>query len=404
MKMEKVLIIGGGFAGINVAKKLMNTEYEVILLDKNNHHVFQPLLYQVASAALSPGDIAVPIREIVSQGKNINVYMEEVVGIDKTEKTVKCDSGRSYLYDYLIIATGSTPYYFGKEDWEKNAPGLKSLEDALNIRNRVLKSFENCELNNEQRLNFIIIGAGPTGVELAGAFAEIAYETLTNDFRNFNPNIAKIYLIEGGPEVLPSYSGKLSKKAKKYLEQLGVEVLTDNFVKEINDDYILLNDKKIYSDNIIWAAGNRASKLCEKLDVELDKMGRVIVKEDLSILDYPEIFVLGDAAHFKNHKNEILPGLAPVATQQGKHIAKQLLKRKRMRFNYLDKGSMATIGKYKAIMQWKHFKSAGIFAWLSWCFIHVLFLINFRNKLMVFMQWSWSFFFNKRGVRLITRD
>ncbi len=401
MKKERVVIIGGGFAGINLAKGLIDSRFDVLILDKKNHHVFQPLLYQVASAALSPADIAVPIREIVSHGKNINVYMEEVISIDKKQKTVQCKSGDDYYYDYLVLCPGSKPFYFGKNEWEENTTGLKTIEDALNIRNRVLKSFEKCELTKDKRLNFVIVGGGPTGVELAGAFAEIAYEILINDFRNFNPSLAKIYLIEGSNEILPTYSGTLSKKAKEYLEALGVEVLTGELVTDIKKDSIIIGDKIIESENIIWAAGNRSSSLCDKLAVDQDKMGRVLINKDLSIPKYPEVFVLGDAANFKDKNEDTLPALAPVATQQGKHLAKQLKNGKRDDFKYFDKGSMATIGKFKAVIKWKGLKSAGAFAWISWCFVHILFLINFRSKISVFLQWAWAFIFNKRGVRII---
>ncbi|WP_412471744.1 NAD(P)/FAD-dependent oxidoreductase [Halobacteriovorax sp. RT-1-4] len=405
MKKIKVVIIGAGFAGIALAKGLANKDYfEVVILDKKNHHLFHPLLYQVASASLSPGDISMPIREILSHAKNIKVHMQEVVSIDKDLKVIECKSGDEYQYDYLAVATGSKPFYFGNDDWEKSAPGLKTLTDALSIRDRVLNSFEKEEIKlnqEEKKLNIVIIGGGLTGVELAGAFAEVAYKTLVNEYHDFDPKLTKIYLIEGGQHILSSYSHPTSEKAKNYLEKLGVIVLTDEVVEEIGDDYIKTKSQKIESKNIIWAAGNRATKLISKLGVEQDRMGRAIVEKDLSLKDFPEIFILGDAANFQSLDGSPLPSLAPVAAQQGKHLAKQLLKNKRFAFKYLDKGSMATVGKYKAVLEWKGVKLAGPIAWLAWSLVHIFFLINFRNKVMVFMQWAWSLLSNKRRIRII---
>lgn len=400
--MEKIIIIGGGFAGIAAAKALANSRFEVLLLDKNNHHIFQPLLYQVASAALSPGDIAVPIREIISHAKNTKVYMEEVSDIDKEAKLISCISGNDYEYDYLIMAPGSTPFYFGNEEWPKLARGLKSLSDAVKIRNDILKTFERHEVTQDTSLNFVIIGGGPTGVELAGAFAEIANDILKDDFRNFDSSRANIILVEGGPKILGNYGGDLPDKAQSYLEKLGVTMYLGKRVDEIFSDRVVVNGETIYSDNIIWAAGNKASALCNCLNVEQDQMGRVFVNEDLSLDQHPEVFILGDAANFKNGiTGTSLPSLAPVASQQGRFIAKNLIQNKRTSFQYLDKGSMATIGKYRAIMEWKGIRIGGLIAWLAWCFVHVLFLINFRNKVFVFFQWAYSFIFNKRGVRII---
>lgn len=404
MKIEKqkVIIVGGGFAGIAAAKSLFNTHFDVTLIDKKNHHVFQPLLYQIASAALSPGDISVPLREVVGNTKNIRVLLDEVTEVDKEKKIIKCKSKDSHNYDYLILAPGSKPFYFGNDSWEKMAPGLKTLEDALSIRNKVLKSFEECERNNCDELNFVIIGAGPTGVELAGAFAEISYNILIKEFKNFDSSKAKIYLIEGGNEVLPAYSGYLSKKAKKYIEDLGVIILTGERVSEISNEYVKVGDKTIKSKNIIWAAGNKASPLLDKLNVEQDHMGRAIVNPDLSLKNYPSIYILGDSANAKDSSGNPLPALAPVASQQGRHVAKQLIRGKSLPFKYLDKGTMATIGNFKAVMDFRGIKIAGLFAWMSWCFVHILFLINFRNRVLVFIQWALAFFFKKKGVRIIT--
>lgn len=401
-KNQKVIIVGGGFAGIAAVKSLANTHFDVLLIDKKNHHVFQPLLYQVASAALSPGDISVPLREVAGRSKNIKVLLDKVTHIDKEQKSITCESGETHKFDYLILAPGSKPFYFGNNTWSKIAPGLKTLEDAINIRNKVLKSFEECERNNSDQLNFVIIGAGPTGVELAGAFAEIAYDILLKEFKSFDAKKAKIYLIEGGEDVLPAYSGYLSKKAKQYIERLGVIVLTNNRVTEITDDHIKINDKIIKTNNVIWAAGNKASPLLDSLKTEKDSMGRIYVNPDLSIMDNPSIYVLGDSAHFTASNGKALPALAPVATQQGRHVARQLKKGKSLPFNYLDKGTMATIGNFKAVMDFRGIRIAGVLAWLSWCFVHILFLINFRNKILVFMQWVLAFFLRKKGVRIIT--
>jgi len=399
---KKVVIVGGGFGGIAAAKSLANTDYEVTLIDKKNHHLFQPLLYQVASAALSPADISAPIREILSEAKNITVLLDEVVEIDKLNKLIFTSSHVSHSFDYLILAPGARPFYFGNDSWEDLAPGLKTIEDALTIRNKMLQSFEESERRNSKELNFVIIGAGPTGVELAGAFAEIAYDILSKEFKNFDPSRARIYLIEGGEDVLPAYKGILSEKAKSYLEQLGVIVLTNSRVKNIEKNKVITDSEEIISQNIIWAAGNKASPLLEKLNVKQDRMGRVEVNSDLSIPLFPSIYVLGDSAHVKDSSGNALPSLAPVASQQGRHVAKQILKEESIPFKYIDKGSMATIGKYKAVVDFHGLKLGGLLAWLCWGLIHVLFLIDFRNRLMVFIQWCFAFFFRRKGVRIIT--
>jgi NADH dehydrogenase len=401
---KKVIIVGGGFAGIAAAKSLAGSQIEVKLIDKKNHHVFQPLLYQVASAALSPGDISVPLREVVGKNKNIQVLLDEVISIDKENKVIHCKNEVIHQYDYLILSPGSKPFYFGNNTWEEFAPGLKTIEDALTIRNRVLKSFEECEKNNGDELNFVIIGAGPTGVELAGAFAEIAYDILIKEFKSFDSSKANIYLLEGGKEVLPAYSGKLSQKAKKYIEQLGVKVYTGKRVNEVTDEYVKVGDEKIKTKNIIWAAGNIASPLVKSLNVDQDNMGRVIVNPDLSVKGHPEIYVLGDSANVKAKDGKPLPALAPVASQQGRHVAKQILKQKSLEFHYLDKGTMATIGNFKAVMDFRGIKISGALAWFCWSFVHILFLINFRNRLMVFTQWAFAFLFKKKGVRIITES
>lgn len=399
---KRVIIIGGGFAGISAAKGLKNSDFDVLLIDKKNHHLFQPLLYQVASAALSPGDISVPLREVIGKYKNIKILLDEVISIDKKKKQIICQSNQIHSYDYLILAPGSRPNYFGNSEWRGFAPGLKTLEDAVHIRNKLLKSFEDCENQKKDSLNIVIIGAGPTGVELAGAFAEIAYDIMLKEFKNFDSKKAKIYLLEGGPDVLPSYKGYLSKKAKQYIEDLGVIVLNDHRVEDISSNIVRAGNLEIESQNIIWAAGNKASNLMNMLDSKQDRMGRVIVESNLSLKDHPEVFIIGDSAHVKGANHSPLPPLAPVASQQGRHVAKQLKMNKSISFKYFDKGNMATIGNFKAVMEFKNLKIAGFCAWISWCFIHIFFLIDFRNRALVFMQWVFSFIFRSKGVRIIT--
>lgn len=403
---KKVVIIGGGFGGLAAAKKLANTNIDVLIIDKANHHLFQPLLYQVASAALSPGDIATPIREVVSYAKNIKVIQAEVSTIDKVKKNIVTTDDDCIQFDHLVIAIGVKPNYYNHPEWEALAPGLKSLDDALTIRNQVLSSFEKAEkeqnaINKQKLMNFVVVGGGPTGVELAGAFAEISKQTLVNDFRNINSTNAQIFLIEGGSHILASYDKKLSQKAEDYLKRLGVIILKGNHVKEITKDYICIGEKQIETENIIWAAGNKAPSILKQLDGEVDSMGRVIVNEFLLMENSKDIYVIGDAAHFKSEGGAILPGLAPVATQQGNFVGNHILGKSKNTFKYFDKGSMATIGRFKAIMELGQFKTSGLFAWLSWCFVHVFLLIDFRNKIVVFTQWAIAFFFFKRGVRII---
>lgn len=403
------IIIGGGFGGLNVAMKLGKSKCEALVIDRTNHHLFQPLLYQVATAGLSPSDIATPIREILKKYPTVSVIMDEVISIDKESQIVSTQSGKKLQFDYLVVATGAKPSYFGNDDWEQYAPGLKDLSDALYIREHILKSFEESEKETDQDkidalTTFIVVGAGPTGVEMAGAIAEIANKTLTKNFSRIDPKRSKIYLIEGADRVLSSFSPSLSERAKKDLEKIGVKVILGSVVKEVNTEGVKLEDKFIPAKNIIWAAGNKASPLLKELESELDKMGRAVVEDDCSLKDYPNIFVIGDAAAFKTEKST-LPGLAPVAAQQGKYVAeiisKKIPKGKRHKFKYMDKGTMATIGKSKAVMQVGGLEFTGLFAWLSWCFVHLLFLVKFRNRLFVFWDWVYSYFTGQRGSRLI---
>ena len=413
MAQTKVLILGGGFGGLNAAKALGNAKLDVWLIDKTNHHLFQPLLYQVASAALSPGDIAVPIREILSAYENITVIMGEVTKIDKENNLVVLRNGDHIGFEYLIVALGARHSYFGHDEWEKFAPGLKTLNDALQIRERILISFEKaerCDSISEAKkyLNFVIIGGGPTGVEMAGAIAEIAYETMLKNFRRIDVTKTKIYLIEGSPHILPVYPERLSEKAKMYLERYGVNVITGKRVTNVTSEGVMVENTFINAQNILWAAGNQASPLLQTLDIPLDRQGRAIVEADLTIPDHPNIFVIGDSACAMDKKGKPLPGLAPVAVQQGRYVAMLLRKRmpkiERPPFRYLDKGTMATIGKTKAIGTFGKIQFSGFIAWLAWCFVHILYLIGFRNRFTVLLQWLFSYFTSRRGARLIYRS
>ena len=403
---QKVIIIGGGFAGISAAKGLGSTNFDVLVIDKSNHHLFQPLLYQVASAALSPGDIATPIREILSNYKNIEVIQSTVHLINKEKKYLEVENNQRYYFDYLVVAVGSKPQYYQNPQWREFAPGLKTLNDALKIRNQVLSSFEKAEKldsshDREPLLNFVVIGGGPTGVELAGAFAEIAKKTLINDFRRIKSADAKVYLIEGSERILSSFHASLSKDAEKYLLDLGVIILKGNNVEQIDRKGIIVSGEKIVTNNIVWAAGNRVTSLLKQLGKGQDQMGRVKVDKYLSISHLRNIFVLGDAAYFEGENEIPLPSLAPVASQQGKYIAKLIRGKTQKSFRYFDKGSMATIGRTKAIAEFNGIRIKGLIAWFAWCFIHILFLINFRNRFKVFIQWALAFFFFKKGVRII---
>ncbi len=413
MAYARVVIIGGGFGGINAAKKLGGKKFDVWLVDQTNHHLFQPLLYQVASAALSPGDIAIPIREILSPYENITVMMGKVEKIDKQKRLITLGNGDQLAYDYLIVAAGARHSYFGKDEWEKFAPGLKTLSDALKIRERILISFEKAERSDsiseaKKYLNFVIIGGGPTGVELAGSIAEIAYETMLKNFRRIDTKKTKIYLVEGSSHILPVYPSKLSDKAQMYLERFGVKVITGKKVSNVTEEGVYIEDLFVEAKNVIWAAGNQASPLLKTLNVPLDRQGRVIVDTDLSIPDHPEVFVIGDAAMASDPKGAAYPALAPVAVQQGRYVAdlliKGLTKTARPRFRYFDKGSMATIGKTKAIGMFGKVQFYGFIAWLAWCFVHILYLIGFRNRLIVITQWLFSYYSSQRGARLINRS
>lgn len=408
---KRVVIVGGGFGGLNAAKVLQKVPHlHVTLIDKTNHHLFQPLLYQVATAALSPGDIAMPIREIF-RGKNIEVLMGTVVSIDKENRSILLENQQSLAFDYLILAPGARHAYFGQDQWEAYAPGLKTLSDALHIRERVLTSFELAERNEqtftEDLMSFVVIGGGPTGVEMAGAIAEIAHQSLKKNFKHIDPSHTKIYLIEGGKQLLAPYPEYLAKKAQIALENMGVTVMLNTRVIDIQNEIVLLNEGNIKARNIIWAAGNQASPLLQTLQMPLDKQGRVIVKSDLTLPDYDSIFVIGDASACLDKKSHYLPAIAPVATQQGRYVGNLIKKREQGKsfkpFHYWDKGMMAAIGRYDALVLSGPLKGSGFFTWLMWCFVHIYFLIGFRTKFIVFFQWVLYFFKGQRNIRLIMK-
>jgi len=410
-RRKHIVIIGGGFGGISTAKALKNANADITIIDRLNHHLFQPLLYQVATAELSPGDIAAPIRAIVNKNPNIKVVLGEVKKIDPDKKSIHLRNGRSINFDHLVIATGAQYNYFGHEEWAEFAPGMKSVSDALKVREKLLMSMEEAEqIQNSNRrkslLTYVIIGGGPTGVEMAGAIAEIAGNGAKHGYDTIKPEDTKIYLIEAGPRILNAFPESLGENAKKMLEKMGVKVLLNTPVTNIEKNKVHLQVGSIETPNIIWAAGIKASSLLDSLKVEQDRTGRVLVGPDLSIPQYPDIFIIGDSAHSQDKGGNALPALAPVATQQGRFVGKLLAKgdkrNSKAKFVYKDKGTMATIGRAKAVADIKGLKFSGFFAWFLWSFIHVLSLIGFRNKTKVFVEWVWNYFTYKRGVRLIT--
>ena len=408
---KHVVIVGGGFGGISVAKKLKKADVDITIIDKNNHHLFQPLLYQVATAALSPGDIAVPIRAILGQRKGLKVLLGKVTGVDKTEKIVSLESGRQINFDYLVLAPGAQYNYFGNDDWKQHAPGLKSVGDALQIRERILLSLEKAEQLEDPKLRepyltFVVIGGGPTGVEMAGAIGEIAKRNMMRDYNTFSKNETRIFLVEAAPKILNGYPDSLSERARESLEDMGVRVLTDTPVTGISQGEVSFSEGAIDTPNIIWAAGVAASPLLSSLETKQDRTGRVFVENDLSIPDHDDIFVIGDAAHKEDDAGNPLPALAPVAIQQGEFLGKmiqnEINEEEREDFHYVDKGTMATIGRAKAVADIRGFKFSGFFAWILWSVVHIFFLIGFRNRFRVFVEWMWHYFTFKRGVRLIT--
>jgi len=409
----KVIIIGGGFGGLQAAKVLGNEAVEVTLIDRKNHHTFQPLLYQVATAVLSPGEIASPIRRILHRYKNIEVILGEAVDIDEKNQTIQLHDGSLIAFDYLIVAAGARHSYFGHDDWENSAPGLKTLEDALEIRRRVLLAFELAEREAyltgvKKHLNFVVIGGGPTGVELAGAIAGIARQALAKDFNLIDTRRALVMLFEGGDRILNTFAPELSARAKKDLEDLGVEVHLNSFVTDIDNGRVKVGEKWIRCDVAVWATGVEASHLGKGLGAETDKAGRVFVNKDLTIPNHKNIFVIGDMASLKMDDGELVPGVAPAAIQMADTACENILRdfknEPRKDFKYWDKGSMATIGRSRAIVEVGKFKLTGFIAWLAWLFVHILTLIGFKNRLYVLSEWFWAYLTRERSARLITGD
>lgn len=417
---HQVVIIGGGFGGLYAAKTLGNKPVDVTIIDRRNFHLFQPLLYQVATGGLSPGDIASPLRAVLNRYKNIRVVQGNVDHIEVAGNFVLVDDLK-YQYDSLIISAGSSHHYFGNDQWSKIAPGLKTIEDAINIRSHIFQMYEDAEkesdpLKRAELMTFIVIGGGPTGVELAGVLGELAFKTLKNDFRNIDPANTKIYLIEGASRVLPTYPESLSKKAERALSRLGVTIKTNAMVVNVTDNSVKIksegDEEYINSKCILWAAGIKASSLgqniADQIGVTTDKAGRLSILPDLSLPDHPEIMVIGDLAILKDKKGNLLPGTAPVAMQEGRHAANNILNRFNGKssepFHYFNKGNLAVIGRNAAVADFGFLKFSGFPAWVIWVFVHIGYLIEFDNKMLVLFQWAWNYFTRKRGARLITGD
>ena len=413
-RRPRVVIVGAGFGGINAAQGLAKVPVDVTVVDKKNYHLFQPLLYQVALAVLSPGDIAQPIRSVLRKHENTEVIMDEVVALDTKERRVSLKGGVQLIYDYLVVASGSTHSYFGKDEWSKVAPGLKTIEDATEIRRRVLLAFElaerqKLETGTHPPLNFVIIGGGPTGVELAGAISDIAKLYMTKDFRHINPSAAQVLILEGSPSILAAYPKDLQDKAVEQLHALGVATRTGSLVTDVQQGYVMVGDERIESVCTLWAAGVQASPLGKMIGAETDRRGAVLVNEYLNPAGHPEIFVLGDLAHFEQDGKQV-PGVAQPAMQMGTYTAKRIRMllegkaEKQKGFRYFDKGDMATIGRKAAVARivWP-FKAhwSGFIAWMTWLFVHVFFLIGFRNRFAVFRNWAYTYLRFQDGVRLI---
>jgi NADH:ubiquinone reductase (H+-translocating) len=408
-----VVIVGGGFGGLYAARALRRASVRVTLVDRRNHHLFQPLLYQVATAALSPADIAAPIRHILRNQSNAEVLLAEVVAVDSAGRAVVLADGRRIDYDYLVLAAGAVDQYFGNDHWATPAPGLKTIDDATTVRRRFLLAFEAAEQESDPAvlaalLTFVVVGAGPTGVEMAGAFAEIARHTLRREFRHVDPRAARVILVEGGTRVLAGYPPELSERALRQLERLGVEVRFGSLVTRIGPDAVYVGDERIGTRNVVWAAGVAASPLARGLGAPVDRMGRVVVEPDLRVPGHPEIFAIGDMAAFIHEGGVPLPGTAPVAMQAARlaaaNIRRLVAGEATGPFRYHDRGSMATIGRAAAVAQVGRLKLHGLPAWLAWLFIHILYLVGFRNRLIVLLQWAWSYLTWQRGARLITGE
>jgi NADH:ubiquinone reductase (H+-translocating) len=406
-----VVIIGAGFGGLYAARSLAKKRVRITIIDRKNHHVFQPLLYQVATAKLSPADIASPIRSVFGKYKNVHVLLEEATRFDLANKKVGLKTGEELSYDYLVLATGATHAYFGHEEWAALAPGLKSLEDAVEIRRRVLLAFEMAEREalidgKRPMLNFVIVGGGPTGVELAGSIAEIAQKVMAKDFRGIDPTRARVVLLEAGQRILPAYPEDLSRSAERQLRNLGVDVLVGRAVTGVQPGKVLVGEEVMASNVTLWAAGVKASPLGNILGAPTDRAGRVKVSQDLSLPEHPEVFVVGDLADIQDKAGKPVPGVAPAAIQQGKAAAKNVWRsiqaKPREPFEYWDKGSLATIGRGAGIAEIGRLHLSGLVAWIAWLTVHIFFLIGFRNRVLVFIQWAWAYFTFESGARLIT--
>jgi NADH dehydrogenase len=409
-RRPRVVIIGGGFGGLYAARALKRDPVDVLVLDRTNHHLFQPLLYQVATATLAPTDITAPIRWLLRKQANAAVLMEEVVRIDLARRVVTTSAGREHSYDYLIVASGARHAYFSHPEWEPLAPGLKSIDDAIELRRRILGSFERAEATDdpEERaasLTFVVVGGGPTGTELAGMLPTIARHALRRDFRRIDPMSTRVILVEGGPRILSTYPEALSEHARRDLTNLGVDVRTDTIVSEIGPHHVVAGGERIHAHTILWAAGNAASPLGKQLVDEVDRAGRVAVEPDLSVPGHREVFVIGDLAATTT-KGKPVPGVAPAAMQMGaaaaKNIRRDLEQRDRVPFAYRNKGDLATIGRHRAIADFGRLQVTGSLAWWFWLFLHIMYLAGFRNRLSVLVEWAYSYFTYERGARLIT--
>ncbi|HBM15156.1 MAG TPA: FAD-dependent oxidoreductase [Lentisphaeria bacterium] len=407
---KKLVVVGCGFAGLSAVKILrQHIDIDIVLIDKRNHHLFQPLLYQVATGELDANHIATPIRGLMSKFENVSVVKDTVTSVNLKTKEV-CTSKLCYKYDYLILACGALHSYFGRNEWEPFAPGLKTLEQALEIKNRIFDAYEKAENEKDEKirkklLSFVVVGGGPTGVELAGAIADISRHIMRKDFRNINPIETKIALIEASDRILAPFDPKISAKATNFLQNMGVNVMVSHKVIEIDADGVNHSEGRIEAATVLWGAGVAAAEIGRALGVETDRSGRVIVEGDLSLKDYPEVFVIGDQAHSKDRKGKPYPGVATVALQQGTCAAKNIVRdmegRKRWRFFYFNRGKAATIGKSKAVLEVANIKTAGLIAWMMWLVIHIWFLCGFQNKVQVLIQWAWFYIFNRSQSRII---
>ena len=406
-RRPRVVIVGAGFGGLEAAKRLAGQPVDVTVVDRRNHHLFQPLLYQVATAALSPADIAAPIRSILSRAPNVRVLLDSVVGVVPLANSVRLASDILLPYDWLIIATGSRHSYFGREEWAAFAPGIKTIEDATAVRRRVLLALERAETERNLTtrnalLTFVVIGGGPTGVEMAGAIAELARQSVSRDFRSITPHCSRVILVEAGPRLLPAFPPELSERTQKALEQLGVEIRIGDAVSEIGRNHVCIGNETVRTHSTVWAAGVQASPAAEWLGVRADRAGRVIVGRDLLVPTHPNIFAIGDTAACADGRGGILPGVAPVAKQQGRYVADNILGRTIRPFRYRDCGNLATIGRRRAVADFGRIRLSGFGAWLVWCVAHVWFLVGFRSRISVILHWGWNYFTYARSARLIT--